>query len=212
MLLPQHLCVQNPGSCVKGLVVWGVPIFGGCSGGSPPHKGCSRWRIPLMGAVCRLAFGSFFSCPQSDFFGAALGPNAPPSVTSVKESGRKTASSIREPTFFSKVSGLNPRRFATFYRKVPKKVDWGRKKPCVSVRAWHEKHTKTGRCRRSGPLINTGCKAANRQSGPCANAPAFIRVLDCPACITPRHGKNRPHAWRVRDRGLVREIACAFVP
>ena len=31
------------------------------------------------------------------------------------------------------------------------------------------------------PLINTGCKNTNRQSGPCANAPAFIWVLECPA-------------------------------
>ena len=138
----------------------------------------------------------------------ALGPNAPPNVTSAKEAAEKTAPSIREGDVFSKVSGSNPRRFATFYREVPKKVDWGHKKPCVSVRAWHEKNAKTGRARRSMWLI----PHVRRPIDAAAHAvipPRLIGYWNAPRYPVP--WEKRP-TWRMRDRGLVPEIACAHAP
>ena len=54
----------------------------------------------------------------------------------------KNSRLYKRATFFCEGQRFESATFCDFSRKVPKKVDWGHKKPCVSVRAWHEKMQK----------------------------------------------------------------------
>ena len=129
-----------------------------------------------------------------------FGTQRPPKRNFGERSGRKNSSVYKRATFFGAGQWFES---ATFFRKVPKKVDWGHKKPCVSVRAWHEKNAKTGRARRSMWLI----PHVRRPIDGAAHAGIPPRLSGYWNAQHYSAAWEKPPTWRVRDRGLVREIA-----
>ena len=72
----------------------------------------------------------------------ALGPNAPPNVTSAKEAAEKTAPSIRERRFLEQVSGSNLRLFSV--RSQKKSIGVTKNRACLCVHGMRKMQKQAG--------------------------------------------------------------------